>query len=360
MKSKNEIMLKTTMFILMLLFGSYYAQATIITVSNNGGVPAQYTDAQTAINNAIAGDTLFVHASGLDYGDITINKQLTIIGEGYSGVSRTPFSHITFTANTATGSSLVSLYIDGYIDESNGLQVNNITIEKCYLYRNGYTNNNNLREYFKIHSSGNNWVIRHCIVYETQLCTGYGVASGWVIANNWIDNVDINSTSHGTYSINALISATVENNIFTNVDYCLINCTNTLVKNNIFVDVNGRVDLNSNVSNVQQNNLSNNSVAGTTNGNISNTSPLFVVNLASASLADVATADLQLQANSLAKGAGVGGTDMGIHGGALPMSTDLPYDGKANKPNIEQLIILNPVVGQGQFLKFEVEAKTID
>lgn len=355
-------MLKTTMFILMLLFGSYYAQATILTVSNNGGVPAQYTNAQTAINNAIAGDTLFVHASGLDYGDVTINKQLTIIGEGYLGISRTTFGRIDFTATAAAGSSLVSLYITGYIAETSGVRVNNITIEKCYLYRNGYTGtSSNYRETAKIFSTGNNWVIRHCIVYQTQLCSGSSSASGWIIANNWIDNDDVNSNSYSTYTIQGLVSATVENNILTNLDYCLLSCTNTLAKNNIFVGVNGLVDGNNVLnSNVQQNNLSNNGVAGTANGNISNTNPLFAGGLASANLTNVATANLQLQSNSLAKGAGVGGTDMGIHGGALPMSTDLPYDGKANKPNIEQLIILNPVVGQGQFLKFEVEAKTID
>ena len=208
------------LLLFMLLLCSWSAQATILTVSNNGGTPAQYTDLQVAHNSANSGDTLFVHASGNNYGNVNISKQLTIIGEGYTGPSFTGLIDISFTNNSASGSSIIGFFISGTIfANGSGLQIDAISIERCYLYYNSYTGSTPPVATPKIYSKGNNWIIRHCIAYETELCFGYGVASGWIIANNILDNRDINYSSIDTRMIDQIINSTVENNVIANVDF---------------------------------------------------------------------------------------------------------------------------------------------
>lgn len=53
------------------------------TVDNNGG--GQFTDLQTAIDDVsvVDGDTLLISGSLTSYGDITLNKSLTLIGPGH-------------------------------------------------------------------------------------------------------------------------------------------------------------------------------------------------------------------------------------------------------------------------------------
>ncbi|MCP4440391.1 MAG: hypothetical protein GY810_15705 [Aureispira sp.] len=334
-----------------------WSQATILTVSNNAGVPAQYTDAQTAHNAANVGDTLFVHASGITYGSINISKKITIIGEGYYGASQTKFDNIYFTNNAATGGSIQSIYIDSYINTTTGVQADNITIERVYLDGLGFSNS----EYTVIQVNGDNWIIRHCIQYSSELCRAQsGQNDGWIIANNYIHDYD--AGSYTEYTIQDLNGAIIENNIIAASDNAIDDCTNTIIKNNIFYNIDD-IDNEDNSSNIFDNNMSNNSATFTPNpgtGNITNTNPSFVAALFAPSLNGLSTLNLNLQTSSPAKGTGQGGTDMGIHGGVLPMPNHLPYDGKAAKPNIENLLILNPVVGQGQYLKFQIEAKTRD
>ena len=358
-------MTKTLLFLLVFLLGSTYAQATIWTVSNSGGTPAQFNDLQIAHNTALAGDTLFVHASGFSYGDIQITKSITIIGEGYSGASTTTIHNADFTNINASNSSLIGLQITGDIDANlvvSGSTVDAVSIERCYLIENTATTYNSQIEGTKIFSRGNNWIIRHCIVVNTELCFGYATSgpaygTGWIIANNWIHNND-NNTNTTTYTISSLNGAIIENNYILDTDNVLNNVSNTIVKNNIFRETLD-LDDDNNISNVIQNNLADNTIFSATNGNLPTTNPLFVINSTYPSFSTLAITDIRLQASSLARGAGVGGTDIGIHGGATPMPLP-PYDGKAAKPSIEQLIIQNPVVGQGQFLRFNIEAKTRD
>lgn len=59
--------------------------ATIRTVSNSPTTLAQYNSIQAAIDASANGDTVYVHASGVDYGGATIhNKKISLIGPGWS------------------------------------------------------------------------------------------------------------------------------------------------------------------------------------------------------------------------------------------------------------------------------------
>lgn len=70
--------------VLATIFFANVAYATIRTVSNNPNIPAQYTNLQTAINESAVGDTIYISWSNTTYGNITLNKRLVIIGDGYN------------------------------------------------------------------------------------------------------------------------------------------------------------------------------------------------------------------------------------------------------------------------------------
>ena len=79
---KDRFMKKYLILFLILAFTSLSLDARIITVSNNPAIPAQYTNLQEAIDNADVGDTIFVHQSSTNYGNIVVNKKITLLGQG--------------------------------------------------------------------------------------------------------------------------------------------------------------------------------------------------------------------------------------------------------------------------------------
>lgn len=79
---------------------------------NNTGVPADFTTAQLAIDNAsvVNGDTIHFEPSGTGYGSLSLTKRLVIIGNGYFLGSIITNSNPDLQANTAT-SSIDNIYI---------------------------------------------------------------------------------------------------------------------------------------------------------------------------------------------------------------------------------------------------------
>jgi|GEM_PF-5509431 hypothetical protein len=69
--------------------------AKIWTVSNNSADQANFAALQLAYDGANSGDTLFVFGSGIDYGNITLNKKtgfnwtgILFIGKWYSSKNK--------------------------------------------------------------------------------------------------------------------------------------------------------------------------------------------------------------------------------------------------------------------------------
>ena len=76
--------MKTKILFFFFFFFSYFVgNSTVWTVDNNSNSPAQYSDLQLAVDNAAIGDTILVAGSTTSYGDITLDRKLTIIGAGY-------------------------------------------------------------------------------------------------------------------------------------------------------------------------------------------------------------------------------------------------------------------------------------
>jgi hypothetical protein len=70
---------------------SNIAQARILRVNNTGislaprapNILPIYVTAQAANDPAVSGDTIHIEPSGISYGNLTVTKQLVIIGNGY-------------------------------------------------------------------------------------------------------------------------------------------------------------------------------------------------------------------------------------------------------------------------------------
>lgn len=75
---------KVLLFIALGFFISTLNAQTIITIDNNPNSTTTYTTIQDAHDNAVNGDIIYVQPSGTSYGNLIINKPLTIIGRSHS------------------------------------------------------------------------------------------------------------------------------------------------------------------------------------------------------------------------------------------------------------------------------------
>lgn len=241
--------------LIVITFSVFNSYATIRTVSNNVNSPGQYTDLQVAINASANNDTLYIHRSDLDYGSISINKTLTLIGEGAlpnkqvqlptnTGVqiSTIILTYAAFPATTtASGSKFYGLRINqvviGYSSStgtSNTLQISNLTFNRNKInnmslqalhsnvvitqniagsigqsnasagaFVNSVISNNIINDFSPITAQGANNLI------SNNIFQSYFWSRGAVVANN----IFYNYASSGTFNIST-VSCTFNNNLF--------------------------------------------------------------------------------------------------------------------------------------------------
>ena len=131
--------MKKNLLSAILFIATANAFATVHTVSNQSPNPGQYTTIQAAINVATAGDTVYVHPSQFPYDDFSLNKLLTIMGNGIepSTANPNPYSIIQYTnpqagihvnSINASGSKFIGLYLTR-MDFAQG--IHDITITRC-------------------------------------------------------------------------------------------------------------------------------------------------------------------------------------------------------------------------------------
>lgn len=118
----------------------FAAEPRVLTVDNNPGAVAMFSDIAAAYQAAEEGDTLLVAGSPTTYGTITLRKRLHIIGAGYfltengiPGVSRDSSTlNISFDGtetNSASGSTIVGL--SGTFQSS--AKASGVIIDKCHI-----------------------------------------------------------------------------------------------------------------------------------------------------------------------------------------------------------------------------------
>lgn len=123
-----------------LLLSSLSCAAAIIRMDNRPGRPSDFPDLGTAVSKAKAGDIIYIAGSPDRYGvgkEIVVDKQLTLIGPGYSIAENYPENQRaqrdaqveTFRVNEGGSGAVVSgLSIDTLICDGDG-----VLVERCLL-----------------------------------------------------------------------------------------------------------------------------------------------------------------------------------------------------------------------------------
>lgn len=334
-------------------------EATVHTVSNDPGNTAQYTSIQTAHDAANNGDTIYIYGSPFPYDQLGLQKQLTLIGNGYNPTDQKINAYPTicggfyFSVITAGGSLVSSPSGSNFIGlDFGGIQTpantgyNNITIERCKI---------------------------------ANLWTPY-TSSNWLVKNNVIHSISFGASSQ---------NITLENNIITYGIYAPVNPSNNcnLYNNTIilsYVGQSGLNDLNfynnifiqtdwatigADLNNCYfENNLSFNSFnteipvgqnGNTGTGNLAgNNDPLLVnYDILGWGTDPIDEEDYHLQASSPAKNAGTDGTDLGIYGGTAPWPDTEGYTGESTLPKHYDMELKNPILYPNQTLQLQLNVK---
>jgi len=367
--------MKISVLTFALILGALQARCTIHTVSNDVNHPAQFSDIQSALNAANAGDTIYVNGTQYLYPDFEVSKKAIIIGAGYNSSNQlnlnTTVNNIslnkTLVQNDASGTVIMGFMIYDQVGLASGSSaVNNIT-----LTRNFFRPNNNFTV-VSICSTCSNWLIYNNIFINC--CGGsytVGIDGGNGSTNVIIQNNFFSSEGNGIQNFNQS-SVVIDHNIFQNTGIAAVKFAT--ITNNIYVTTNSRnfMDANTNY-NIFDDNLSivnsigpdapTNSFLGGTNsgaGNQVGVDPLFT-----------AVADLnnfnysfnyRLQSGSPGHNAGTDGTDLGVYGGTYPFpSGGTPgggYDTSAPPPipQVTGMNIQNASVLPAAQLKVTVQA----
>ncbi|TAH27148.1 MAG: hypothetical protein EAZ07_02640 [Cytophagales bacterium] len=334
-------------------------QAKVITV-NNASNNAQFSSLQAAFDQAGVDDTVYVHGSPTSYGNATIRKRIVLIGAGYEP-SETQFQFSTVIGNLDLDST-ASGGLGGVGEPINGTKIyavlistlssnntaafpkRNITVERCRI-------NNQLVV------TGSNWTIVNCLINILNISNWNNI----VVSNNFIYYLGPSNQPSVIFSNNIFLpnngnvvwSGTVSYAIFsfniflnnspinTNLNYCTFN-------SNIIGNVNSLVLVTT---------LNNNTGAD----NFNNTNPLFTKMptpppISLTNIFDPAY-DFRLSANSVGKGKGPSGTDIGIYGGNFPMQG---LGGASTLPQITRMDISNSVLPKTDKLKVSFKARKVN
>jgi hypothetical protein len=246
------------------------------------------------------------------YGDVIINKRVSIIGSGYfNGVNETQLGDISFQSNNLGGSD--GSLITGCSIKSINVKRNDITVQRCRIYRANYTisidisnvNNAKLIQCFidgsiNINGGATNFLIRNSLINGRIGTNNSSVQYTGKISYNILNLDRCDVISLGNINVNVSLT----NNILITPQTC----------NNANGGQNFRTDYYAKFSNniVRQGNYQSNDPSNKF---------LNVENMALVLFTTAGTSlegQYILSANSPAKGAGEGGTDCGAFGGTEP------------------------------------------
>lgn len=320
--------------------------ATIITVDNNSVSAGQYSDLQLAANNASAGDTLHIIGSLTSYGNVQIEKPLTLIGAGHNPPNQ---FHLPTTLgtlylseslpNNASGSRFIGMEIASLSWWVNSIY-DNITIERCRIVTVSLYNGN-----------CSNWLIQNNIITNMAINDNANI----ILRNNIIIGAVTNSDEPTVLVTNNLFTKSVSTPFFASIEHAMIvnniffqggsptGCINSTFNNNLtFSTPNNTIPYGSNIG-------ANNQVG---------VDPQF--NNVTGTGFDYAN-DYRTPMTSPVVDAGTDGTDIGIYGGTSPMAIGgaAPYLTSAPPriPQIMELNLLTPTIFQGDSLTVQVKAR---
>lgn len=180
---KNFILLskKVLIFCFLICSLSFFAQTTF-TVNNNPNVSTDFTDLQAAINDGsvMDGDILYVQHSPTTYGNITLNKELIIIGRSHSDTGyRTSIGNISL-ADGSSNSIIRGVHINA-VNHTGGAasfdgisffdnDINNINIGSSnFAVSNLLVQGNVIRSTITINSNSSNITITNNLIFSSSI-----------------------------------------------------------------------------------------------------------------------------------------------------------------------------------------------
>ncbi|MDW7695748.1 hypothetical protein R9C00_24735 [Flammeovirgaceae bacterium SG7u.111] len=357
MTKKNLFISLALQFVVSL---SILAQGTK-TVSINPNIPAQYTDIQSALDAADAGDTLFIHPASDRYDgedSIFITKPLVLIGGGiyndsleYGGLE-TKFNRIVLTG-AADNSTIANMMIERLVIRDS--VVANTTFDGITITSN-YINRIDLFSTDSVFSSSD-FVIKNNIIKLVFFNAWEAIEGDVKLA---IENNIIGQIANGNGD-----EFSIRNNIFNPAIFggtALFNVSGATIFNNIFYGYTekrgiGTKSCNNNIFDYNLTQETNDDLSGGTDNvfgsnNIENTNPLWVSRYSYfSSLDNIMRSNFELQEGSPAKDSGSAGTNIGLTGGRFPFNPRVRF----GYPHVRSIEINNPVLGADNVLKFTIE-----
>jgi len=304
---------------------------------NNTGVPADFTNAQAAIDAAgvLNGDTIHFEPSGTDYGSLSLTKRLVIIGNGYFLGSLVTLSNPDLQANPAS-SVIPNLYV--YAGGSNSV-IMGMTFSNAYIGYSSTVNNllfrrNRVTNSLYFYNQGStNVQVMQC--YIDGSIVQAGAHNNVFLSNNIIiGNVGFDSNDDGTFQNNVLhATGAAYGSAFTNF----------VLRSNIMLA--GTIAL---TTCTAEFNLGNSTQFGTSSGNQSNINMANVFVEYPGLTSNSYDGRYVLKAGSPAIAAGYGSVDCGAYGNTPAYvksgMPDVPSIYKLSVPPIVTNNILSVIV----------------
>jgi hypothetical protein len=356
-KAQNNV--STTILVsLFLLFVTQFtfAQVVVRTVDNRPESGAQFTSVQDAIDasSTTEQDIVYIHPSPTNYGAISIDRAITLIGPGHDIANsegiRATLTSITLKANAAN-TIITGLNVSSISAYSFGTNTHNI-----HIINNRITGE--IRGYFTDGHS-DNWIVEGNYFDTAYTTANINAVSlnNLQLRNNVILGRITNSNHTNVFTNNLFIQddPSGDAQIFTSSD----GITSQLVTNNMFIFTNAAItELTSTGTPIVYTNcLTWKSGGGADlpmlpgSGNIDNTNPVF--NNIPTSLQDFYNNDYTLGVGSPAIGTATDLGDIGIFGRNFPFDI---HGRPHSMPYPELMTILNTVVQPGQNLNVEFKA----
>ena len=308
-------MKKSFSILLFALVVSVGSDAALWRVNNITGVNANFTTVTAAVTAASAGDTIYVEPSPTNYGGATLNKKLTIIGNGYfnstgfytynaglqAKMMSSALNGVTFGVGSEF-STLMGCHITGTVSTV----VSNVTIKRNLI--DGYIYLGNLQGSSYVNVS--NIDVRQNVIGQGLISSQFSTNSGAVgMTNVNIQNNIISTYFYMQFQLPVGISGFIMNNTFYS-PYYNVDVYNFQVNNNIMIGGNFTAN-----NNVFFNNVATNTTFGNANGNQQNISTIALFTNYGTGAADTSYV---LNPSGPGIGTGFGGANVGPFGGPDP------------------------------------------
>jgi hypothetical protein len=240
-------------FFLSLIFISVLScRAAVLVVSNVPEHNAAHKSVQSAVELASPYDTIYVRASTLNYGNVYLEKPLTLIGEGFTGDNpegiTSKLTRVLLTSNPyqrtiSSGSKIIGFEFPYFPGERPNIvtvyqeknPIDNITIERNWIW------------FIQVVGSAHNWKINNNIIrgwVDGGGGSGLG-AQGFKMSNNIITSIKGFTRGESLINNNIILGkleniqhADIFNNIFTSSEAPLDRVEACILRHNFAVTEN--------------------------------------------------------------------------------------------------------------------------